>query len=194
MSQLSLLFHNENNSYLEEDFLLLSENAAARNFLEKFFAQRIQSLILKGAEASGKTHLLNIFSRKFAAEFLDREKIFSLNLVSFFAKNHFYILEDFDQIKDEEGLLRLINSAQEAGAFLLLSARELPKFRLKDLSSRLKNIIVTEIENPSDEAMEQLLTNRLARKQIRLSPREIKTILKQVPRSYVAIENYFPSP
>ena len=59
-------------------------------------------MILKGAEASGKTHLLRIFAKKFAAKFLNKEEIFSVNPVEFFRADHFYILEDFCEITDEE--------------------------------------------------------------------------------------------
>lgn len=193
--QLSLPFQSEENSNSchEEDFLALAENLVARNFLQKFFVQKkffsaqLPSLILKGAEASGKTHLLRIFAKKFAAKFLNKEEIFSVNPVEFFRADHFYILEDFCEITDEESLLRLVNSAHEAGAFLLLSMRELRIFRLKDLSSRLKNIVTVAIENPGSEAVEHLLMNRLARKQIRPSKRLIKSIIDRIERSYVAV-------
>lgn len=204
MSQLFFLFQNEE-KYLEEEFVLLAENLSAQNFLQKFFEQKdfnsssLQSLILKGERASGKTHLLNIFVRKFGGEFLDRTKISSLNLADFFAQNHFYILEDFNQIKDEELLLRLVNSAREAKAFLLLSASEKGDFKLKDLVSRLRNIVEVEIKNPGIESLEQLLINRLARRQIRPSQKLIKSILSQMKFEYeaidLAIKNYFlPNP
>ncbi|MBU6140273.1 MAG: hypothetical protein KGP29_01775 [Proteobacteria bacterium] len=192
--QLNLQFQNEVNSYLEEDFLALAENSAARNFLQKFFTQKnsssdhLQSLILKGEEASGKTHLLHIFAEKFAAEFLIKEEIFTKNLADFFQPNRFYILEDFHQIADEEALLHLFNSLREAGAFLLLSARNSDKkFKLKDLNSRLKNIPTVTIENPSKEALEALLMNRFARRQIRPSKSLIKSILSEVGGSYAAL-------
>jgi hypothetical protein len=193
LSQLSFPFQDETNFYREEDFLALAENLVARNFLQKFFAQekfssaQLPSLILKGAEASGKTHLLHIFVQKFAAKFLNKEEIFSANPVEFFCADKFYILEDFYKITDEEALLRLVNSAHEAGAFLLLSTRELQSFHLKDLNSRLKNIVIVAIENPGIEAMEHLLMNRLARRQIRPSKRLIKSILNRIKRSYAAV-------
>ena len=57
-------------TYKSEDFLALAENIEAKNLLEKFFSQKdftkskFPSLILQGEEASGKTHLLNIFAKK----------------------------------------------------------------------------------------------------------------------------------
>lgn len=204
MSQLSFSFHNEE-KYLEEEFVLLDENLAARSFLQKFFAQKdfnsssLQSLILKGESASGKTHLLNIFVRKFGGEFLDYAKISSLNLPDFLAQNRFYIFENFDETEDEELLLHLINSAREAGSFLILSASKNGKFKLKDLVSRLRNIVEVEIKNPEIDSLEQLLINRLSRRQIRPSQKLMKAVLKEMRREYSAVdeavENYFlPNP
>jgi chromosomal replication initiation ATPase DnaA len=65
------------------------------NFLKKFFAQedfsqsRFPSMILKAEKASGKTHLLHIFAKKFDAEFLNKEKISDVNPASFFIANKF---------------------------------------------------------------------------------------------------------
>ena len=193
--QLSLPFQisTQTNLFSEENFLTLSENFAAINFLKKFFAQKdfataqFQSLILKGAPASGKTHLLHIFAAKFGAEFLDKEKITDVNPADFFAANHFYILEDVLQIKDEELVLRLVNSAVEAKAFLILSAQSAPQFRLKDLASRLKNIFTIEIKNPSEESVKLLLTHSFALKQIKLSRAVIDFLSDNVERSFAAV-------
>ena len=198
MSQLSFLFPQKEN-YADEDFVFLPENISASKFLDNFFSQKdfskaqIPSMILKGEEASGKTHLLSIFARKSGAEFLDQAKISSLNLVDFFQKDRFYILEDFDEMEDEELLLRIVNSAVEAKAFLTLSANNISKFSLRDLVSRLKNIFVAEIKNPSVESVEQLLSNGLARRQIKLPLSEIRSIAKKTDRSYLAISKTITS-
>lgn len=192
MAQLSFSFSDDQN-YAAEDFIFLDENLSARNFLNSFFVQKdftksqLTSLILKGEKASGKTHLLHIFAKKFGAEFLDSQKISQLNLANFFTQNHFYILDDFDEIADEEILLRLINSAAEAKAFLLLSAQNISRFKLRDLVSRLKNIFIAEIKNLGLDAVEQLLANGLARRQIKLSKQEIKLMSNKIDRSYAAI-------
>ena len=195
MSQLSFPFQvcNDLNPYREEDFLLLAENSASVNFLQKFFAQKnfsnsqFQSLILKGAASSGTTHLLKIFAQKNNAEFLNKEKISDVNLAEFFSANQFYILENFDEIRDEELILRLINSASEAQAFLILSVSLKLKFSLPDLLSRLKNIFVTEIKTPSQESVKLLLANGLSRRQIKLSRAVINFISGAINRHYETI-------
>jgi chromosomal replication initiation ATPase DnaA len=193
LGQLSFLLHDSTDDFLEENLLLLEENLATRNFLDKFFNQKtfkdskLQSLILKGESFSGKSHLLHVFAKKFGAFFLQKEKISTSNLPDFFAENGFYILEDFDEIKDEEVVLRLINSAVEAKAFLILSAKNIQKFKLKDLVSRLKNIQYVEIKNPGLDSIKQLLTQSLSRRQIKLSAKVIDFIAMRIERSYAGV-------
>ena len=190
MAQLSFSFP-QNENYLEEDFVILPENSSAKFFLDKFFAQKdfstatLPSLILKGEEASGKTNLLHIYAKKSGAQFVNCEK----NPANFFVQNQFYILDDADEIKDDETLLHLINSAVEAKAFLVLAMQNISKFKLRDLVSRLKNIAVAEIKNPSLDSIEQLLANGFARRQIKVSLAEIKSISKKIPRTYRAISD-----
>ncbi len=192
--QLSLNLHSINkNPYLKEDFLLLPENSAAFRSLKDFFLQNhflqsnFRSLILKGEDCSGKSHLLNVFATDFAAEFLKYDEIADVNLSSFLLADRFYILEDIDRIDDENFLFHLINSSWEANSFLILSAKSLSKFRLKDLKSRLGNIFTAEIKNPSLESMQQLLVQSFSRKQIKLDNRVINFIAEKIDRSYKAI-------
>lgn len=179
--------------YSTENFVVLEENSAAFNFLGKFFSQnnfsqsQFPSLILKGPKASGKTHLLNIFAKKFQGEFLDFNKITHKNLASFFTPHRFYILENIDEIQNEELLLHLINSAFEAKAFLILSTTNLHQFQLKDLSSRLKNIFSLQIKDPCVATIKTLLINAFARRQIKVSSRIIDFIGDNISRNYAAI-------
>jgi chromosomal replication initiation ATPase DnaA len=194
MSQLSFQFQDKSGHYPEEEFILLPENLAAVNFLKKFFAQdnfskaQFPSVIIRGEAASGKSHLLHKFSQEFAVEFLDKEKISGANLSTFFAPNHFYVLENIHKIESEELILHVINSASEASSFLVLTSLPQTQFALKDLSSRLKNISSAEIKNPSLESVKQLLAKGLSRTQIKLSGKAIEFVSNNINRSYEAIE------
>ncbi|MDX2083594.1 MAG: hypothetical protein SFV53_06390 [Rickettsiales bacterium] len=195
MNQLNLDLPKAKNfdPYSAKDFLILEENRAAFNFLEKFFTQdsfsqaQFTSLILKGARHSGKTHLLSFFTKKYQAEFLQIEKISQKNLVKIFTTNQFYILEDIDKIENEEMLLHIINSAFEAKAFLILSLIKQHKFNLKDLSSRLKNIFALQIKDPKSETIEILLINALSRRQIKVSNHIIDFITNHIAHDYSEI-------
>lgn len=193
--QLNLKFESliNKNPYAKEDFVLLPENSKAFNVLKDFFAQNqfvknnSKTLILQGENASGKTHLLHIFADEMVEDFLNYDEISKLNLSNFFVADKFYILEDIDEIKDEEFLFHLLNSAFSAGSFLVLSAVNLDNFSLKDLKSRLRNIVNVEIKNPSLESMKQLLVYAFSRRQIKLDNRIINFIADNIDRNYQAI-------
>jgi chromosomal replication initiation ATPase DnaA len=199
VQQLSFSFQENNSDELfrEENFLQLPENSSAINFLKQFFAQKnfatahIPSILIKGERLCGKTHILHVFAREhkgdYAVEFLDKEEILGLSFAHFFSADHFYILENIDEIKDEELLLRLVNSASEAKAFLVLTTSSPLSFSLKDLTSRLKNIFTAEIKNPSHESVKQLLAYGLSRRQIKLPGPVINFIADHINRTYQAV-------
>ena len=195
LAQLFFSFQSSNKKdpFDVDDFVFLPENFAAIKFLKQFLAQEhfsrshFTSLVIKGSESCGKTHLLHIFAKNSCATFLKAEEVSHLNFANYFQKNKFYILENFDQIKNEELLLNLINSASEACSFLILTTSEEANFKLKDLTSRLKNIFTTEIKNPNHEAMKQLLVNGFARRQIKISNQLIDFISDNIERTYAAI-------
>lgn len=193
--QLNLNFQSNQNKniYNQEEFLLFPENSKAFSFLQEFFTQNnfiksnYHSLILKGAESCGKTHLAHIFADKFDAIFLQYNEVIDLNLSRLFESNKFYIVENIDEIQDQNFLFHLLNSVAEAKAFLLLTVKTLENFTLKDLNSRLKNIFTVEIKNPSIETMQQLLVSAFARRQMKLSNKIINFIADNIDRKYRAI-------
>lgn len=167
----------------------LTQNSAAFNFLEQFFSQKkFPALILKGEKSSGKSHLLQIFATKYDAQLWQNLADEKVNPTQVFQPNHFYIIEDIEDFKDEKLLLNLINSAAENKAFLVLSAKKLPRFSLPDLNSRIRNIVNCEIENPDLESIKILLIERFSRLQIKPSDAIIDYIANNINRSYEAVD------
>lgn len=193
--QLAFSFSNHNkDKFSEERFIKTAENSSAYKFLEKFFEQedfestQFPALIIRGESGSGKTHLLNIFAKKHHAEFIDKNILNDNNPLNIFAKNKFFIVDDFALIEQEERILALLNSAVEARIFLILSDNNQRKFLLKDLNSRLKNIFSSEIKNPSQETMKILISNQLSHHQIKISSDLIDEITFKAPRNYGSID------
>lgn len=181
------------NQFLFEDFVFLPENKTANQVLNNFFAQdnfelaKLPNLILQGSKSCGKTHLLHILARKFNAKFLQKAEINKENLVKILQKNNFYIFENIDAILDDELLFHLINAAIEAKSFLLFSLQDFQSFQLKDLVSRLKNIFICRIENLEKESLEILVSNYLARRQIKLSSQAINLICQHCKFDYLDV-------
>lgn len=180
--------------YTKDDFVILDENAAAVKFVEKFFEQKnfsssqFSSLILKGPASSGKTHLLHMVAKGKVVEFLNAHDLGLHNLPHFFFSNHFYILENIEQLS-QDLLFHIINAASEARAFLLMSMASGTSFELRDLSSRVKNIFTVEMKEPSYKSSRMLLVNAFSRKQMTLPNRIIDAINNNIENRYEAIKN-----
>jgi len=185
--------NNNVDKFTESDFIISNENISAQKFLQKFFTQKnfsqsqFQSIILRGDEGCGKTHLLNIFANKYQAEFINYRDIESTNPINFFQIEKFYIIDDCSLIKSESALLHFINSAVECQAFLILAIDYQNKFLLKDLNSRLKNIFTLEIKDPSQETIKLLLSNLFSRKQLAISKSLIEEISFMIDKKYSQI-------
>lgn len=216
MSQFSFDFFSEKtDAFRREDFLLLTENAEVVSYVRKMFDQEeytaatLPALIIKGERGSGKTHLLHVIpgmrssssamtqtkaelakaelELRVPGEFLTEEKIVGVNLLNFLQPNQFYFFENIDEISSEELLLSLVNSATEKKAFLILTTKAAPKFQLKDLVSRLRNITTVEIKNPSQESVKQLVVNQLARRQVKSSATMVTKICRDAAGSYARV-------
>jgi len=105
-----------------------------------------------------------------------------------FFSNNVYVLENIDQL-EEHLLFHVINSANEAKSFLLMSMASGTVFELKDLSSRIKNIFTTQIQNPNYKSSRMLLSNAFSRKQMTLPNRIIDAINDNIEDSYEAIKD-----
>ncbi len=196
--QLSLLFNKINDNFVE-----LPENKNAVKLLQKFY-QRVQNvadfkeesfsnIIIKGSLDCGKNYLLKNFAANNCnnqnINFLDHDKINDLEFLASLKKHNLYIIENADCLEDEV-LLRLINFSQERQIFIVLALSSFVNFKLKDLTSRLKNIPSATIENLSLDSIKYLLSAILSQNQINLSQAKIKKIAQNVDRSYQAVINY----
>lgn len=202
MQQLSFEFpiKLEQNPYLLEDFIISEENKAAFDFLTNFFNQKIDgqlffnAAILSGANHCGKTHLLNIFHQQNQnlTSFIRQEELSGVNLNSFFYPNHFYILEDIENIYDQQLLLHLINSAIEKSSFLILTSKIEAtnlKFEIDDLNSRIKNMPNPVIKSPNKKLIKILLTKNFAKKQLAIDNKILELITDTIADSYEAVFN-----
>lgn len=90
----------------------------------------------------------------------------------------------------EAALFHLINRQAEAGAPLLLAAREAPArwpTLLPDLASRLRATLAVGIAPPSDALLAALLGKHLADRQLRVGPEVQSWLLTRLPRDAAAI-------
>ena len=185
LNQLLLDFDYEQN-FKDDDFYVGKSNYYTFELINKWPKWEKNFLNISGEKFCGKTHLVNIFLKKFngikiESNLLNNE---SLNTIKPFQN---IVLEDLNLNVDEKLIYTLFNIIDQDNKFLIITSTK-PivevAFRLDDLKSRTKNCLLAKIENPDDELMFALILKNLSDRQITLDKKLIDFIIKRVERSY----------
>jgi len=185
LNQLLLDFDYEQN-FRDDDFYVGKSNYYTFELINKWPKWEKNFLNISGEKFCGKTHLVNIFLKKFngikiESNLLNNE---SLKTIKPFQN---IVLEDLNLNVDEKLIYTLFNIIDQDNKFLIITSTK-PivevAFRLDDLKSRTKNCLLAKIENPDDELMFALILKNLSDRQIILDKKLIDFIIKRVERSY----------
>ena len=185
LNQLLLDFDYDQN-FKDDDFYVGKSNFYPFELINNWPKWEKNFLNIIGKKFSGKTHLVNIFLRKFngvkfEANLLNDEK---LKTIKPFQN---VVLENLNLDVNENLIYTLFNIIDQDNKFLIITSTE-PiaeiNFKLEDLKSRTKNCLLAKIENPDDELMFALILKNLSDRQISLDKRLIDFIIKRVDRSY----------
>ncbi len=186
---------NSSNSYSEHDFVVLDEHKDAFDGLEKFLSQddyssaKLPHLILKGEKFSGKTHILNIFAQKYGFKVYSCDEVRDLEVTSLFTGQKIIAIDDVDDLHDDNLLFHIYNMALENGVFLLLSLKDTDVFELRDLVSRLRNVVRVQIKDPDVDMIKVLLSKGFSRRQLKVDIKIIDYLSLNIARKYEAVEN-----
>ena len=177
---------SNNKNFKDEDFYLSSSNRHIYKMLNNWPKWEKNFLNIVGENFSGKTHLINIFLKKFNGIKIESNLINNhhLNDVKF---NQNIVLENLDNNVNEELIYTLYNIVEQEDKFLIVTSRKSItdiQFVLNDLKSRTKNFIIQNIEKPDDELIFALLLKNLSDKQILIEKKFIDYIVKRIDRSY----------
>ena len=185
LNQLLLDFDYKQN-FREDDFYVGSSNFYPYELINKWPRWEKNFLNISGEKSSGKTHLANIFLKKFngiriKSRLLNEENLKEIKL------HQNIILEDLSLDVNEKLIYTLFNIVDHDNKFIIITSLE-PitelNFSLEDLKSRTKNCLLAKIENPDDELMFGLILKNLSDRQITLDKKLIDFIIKRVERSY----------
>ena len=179
--------YNKNFEY--NDFFISKSNKHIIDLFEKWPKWGKRYLNISGEKFSGKTHLINIFIKKFngikfEASSLNNENIEKVRVYETI------ILENLTANINEELAYTLFNIADQQNKYLIItSINPIVKINLKlnDLKSRFKDFILQSIEKPDDELMFALILKNLSDRQISLEKKLINYIIKRIDRSYSKI-------
>ena len=185
LNQLLLNFDHKKN-FKDNDFYVSKSNYFAFNMINSWPKWEKNFLNICGDKYSGKSHLTNIFLKKFKGLIID---------ANFFKSDHLkkikifenIILENFTEIVDEKLIYSLFNIIDQDNKYLIINSLipiEKIDFKLNDLRSRTKNCLIAQIEKPDDELMFALILKNFSDRQIIIDKKLIDYIIKRIDRSY----------
>lgn len=173
-------------NFKDDDYYISKTNKHIYDLLNKWPHWEKNFLNISGENFSGKTHLINIFIKKFKGLQIDAKNFKNDDLIR--VKNYKnIILENVDNSVNEKLFFTLINIVEQDNRYLIVTSRQ-PivnfDFDLADLTSRAKNFLLQNIEKPDDELMFALILKNLSDRQISLDKKLIEYAIKRIDRSY----------
>ena len=185
LNQLLLDFDYEQN-FRDDDFYVGKSNFYSFEIIKKWPKWEKNFLNISGERFSGKTHLTNIFLKKFNGIRVESGLLNDENLRAIKPYQN-VVLEDLNLNVNEKIIYTLFNIIDQDNKFLIITSlkpiAEL-NFKLEDLKSRTKNFLLAKIGSPDDELMFALILKNLSDRQIILDKKLIDFIIKRVERSY----------
>ena len=185
LNQLLLDFDYEQN-FRDDDFYVGKSNFYPFELINNWPKWEKNFLNISGEKFSGKTHLTNIFLKKFDGIRIDSCLLTDENL-KIIKPYQNIVLEDLNLNVNEKLIYTLFNIIDQDNKFLIITSSE-PiteiNFMLEDLKSRTKDCLLAKIEDPDDELMFALILKNLSDRQITLDKKLIDYIIKRVERSY----------
>ena len=188
LNQLLLNFEYKQN-FKDEDFYVSKSNYFAFNLINSWPKWEKNFLNISGDKFSGKSHLANIFLKKFKGIKIDANSFKNEKLQEIKIYENI-ILENFDKNIDEVLIYSLFNLIDNDNKYLIINSitpiNEMD-FKLNDLKSRTKNCLFAVIEKPDDELMFALILKNFSDRQITIDKKLIDFIIKRIDRSYSKI-------
>ena len=169
------------------DFLVSASNEAALGWIERWPDWPSHVLVLHGPGGSGKTHLARVWRERGGGVLLTGPQLAG-QAPDALAARRAVAIDDADNA-DERALLHLYNCCKEAGASLLVVARQVPQhapIALPDLASRLRAAPEVAIGAPDDALLAAVLVKHFTDRQVRVEPPLIGFLLRRIERSLAA--------
>ena len=185
LNQLLLNFEYKQN-FKDQDFYVSKSNYFAFNLISTWPKWEKNFLNICGDNFSGKSHLANIFLKKFKGIKINAHSFKNehLNEIKIYEN---IVLENFDSNINEVLIYSLFNTVDQDNKYLIINSttpiNEI-NFKLDDLKSRTKNCLFAKIEKPDDELMFALVLKNFSDRQIVIDKKLIDFIIKRIDRSY----------
>ena len=191
INQKIIKFNYEKN-LKSDDFFTSTSNKHVYNFLNSWPKWEKNFLNICGEKLSGKSHLINIFLKKFKGIIFDAYKFNNHDLANIKLHENI-IIEDLNEEINEKLIYTLINIIDQSNKYLIITTlKPIPEldFNLIDLKSRTKNFLIQNIKKPDDEMVFALLIKNLSDRQITIEKKLVNYIVKRIHRSYSNIFDF----
>ena len=178
-------FREANN---RESYIVGDSNINAIKWIDKYPYWQSSGLIIEGPKSSGKSHLVSVWQKKsncniYSSEQIDNEEINTND-------NRNIAIENFENIKNYEFLLHLLNYKKEKKLkYLLTTSNNIIalNINLKDIKSRLLELPKVKITLPSDELLKGLIIKLLKDKGLMITNKLVSYVIARIERSYEAV-------
>ena len=181
-----------NKNFKNEDFYVSKSNKHIVKLINDWPKWEKNFLNINGDKYSGKTHLANIFLKKFKGVKFEANLLSNENLKEIKIHQNI-VLENLTQNIDENLIYTLLNIVDQDNKYLIITSIK-PiveiKFKLDDLKSRTKNFLLQNIKKPDDDLLFALILKNLSDRQISLDKKLINYIIKRIDRSYGKIFDF----
>ena len=157
-----LIKFNYEQNFKNEDFYVSKSNEHILNLLLKWPKWVKNFINISGENFSGKTHLVNIFLKKFEGIKFEANQLNNecLKKIEIYQN---IIIENLSENINEKLLYTFLNAVEQENKYLVVTSTK-PivnfNFNLKDLKSRSKNFLLQNIEKPDDELIFALIIKK----------------------------------
>ncbi|MCP4933662.1 MAG: hypothetical protein GY927_05515 [bacterium] len=173
-----------------EDFFLSQSNELAVKLIDDWphWAQYAQLLI--GPEASGKTHLVNVWILRSQAHVIEACNLHKTDLQQLSLDQCICIENLHDGLASEDALFHLLNKVNESGGQLFLTSQKGIgdlALKLNDLRSRLLALPSVSINAPDENLLKAVMIKQFNDRQIEIEPQLVEYLSKRMERSLQAV-------
>ena len=179
-------------NFTDDDFYVSKSNKHIFDLLINWPKWEKNFLNISGEKFSGKSHLINIFLKKFNGIKLE-SSLLNNDHLSEIKIHQNIVLENLNKEIKEDLFFTLCNIIEQDNKYLIVTSNQSivdVDFNLIDLKSRSKNFLLQNIEKPDDELIFALILKNLSDRQISLDKKLINYIIKRIDRSYGKIIDF----
>ena len=191
LNQLLLNFDYKQN-FTDDDFYVGVCNHHTFELLNNWPRWEKNFLSISGAKYSGKSHMVDIFLKKFKGIKIEASDINNQILKEIKIYEN-VVVENLNKDINENLFYTLLNIIEQDNKYLIVTSKK-PivdfSYKLDDLNSRSKNFLLSSIEKPDDELMFALILKNLSDRQISIDKKLIDFIIKRIDRSYGKIFDF----